>query len=293
MRTINAIEEARQYCKEAKAEGKTIATINTGGHLHHGHMSLVKLAKEKADITIMMIDFPVEFMTFKESRLKKFEKKYMNNIMDKDIQISKEHGVDMFFFPPPRDLYKRGMTQINISNPYVEILKKEGEYFTEKYIELLVSPHHMLSFLKDYNILSTDFTLLGQKDIYQTMSVVHMLKDFNLQVKPLIAPTVRDSDGLPSSSHNQSLSVAQRKRASNICEKLQDILEWPKGSSCQDIKNYLTRHLKNSRSQMDFVAVHNFETGESLDVLDRDALVVVAGIFGDLHLIDNIMVKPK
>ena len=84
MRTINAIEEARQYCKEAKAQGKTIATINTSGHLHHGHMSLVKLAKEKADITIMMAEFPVEFMTWKKSRFEKLEKKYLDDIMDKE-----------------------------------------------------------------------------------------------------------------------------------------------------------------------------------------------------------------
>jgi pantoate--beta-alanine ligase len=293
MHIIKSIEEAHDYCKQVKAEGKTIATVNTGGDLHKGHMELVKIAKENADIVIVMIDFPQEFMLWRKSRFKKREKYYLDNDFENDIQITKENKVDMFFTPSMWEMYEEKITNISVTNPYSEALLKEGKFFNQTFSELLVSPHHILSFIKDFNILLPDVSMLGQKDIYQTMSIVYLLKDFNYKIKPIVVPIIRDSSGLPSSSRNKFLTAGQLKRAMHVCKKLQEVYEWPLNSSTNEIKSFLRDALKNARSEVSFVAIHDYKTGKSLERLERDAVVVVAGVFGELYLIDNILVKPK
>ena len=50
MKIIESIDEMREYSRQLKREGKTIACIATEGYFHDGHMSLVKIAKENADV---------------------------------------------------------------------------------------------------------------------------------------------------------------------------------------------------------------------------------------------------
>mgnify|MGYP003624168650 CR=1 FL=1 len=288
MKLIRSIEEAHEYCKKLKQDGKTIATINSGGDLHEGHMSLVKIAKDNADIVIMMVDHPIEFVG-KKDRFKKFSKNYEDNILNNDITLCERNKVDIFFSPSMWDMYEDVVTKVNLVNPYTKSL----EELPESHRNLLVSPYHMLSYIKDFNILMTDITMLGQKDIYQTMSVISMIKDFNLNIKPIIVPIARDEDGLPSSSSNRSLTEGQRKRAVYLCKKLQEVTKWSSYKSIKEIKNYLLKAIENSRSDVSCVNIYDFKTGKNIDMIVDDMIIIVIGVFGDLHYIDNVMVKPK
>ena len=53
MKIIESIEEMQEYSQQLKRDGKTIAAVTTESYLHDGHMSLVKIAKENADIVVM------------------------------------------------------------------------------------------------------------------------------------------------------------------------------------------------------------------------------------------------
>ena len=53
MKIIESVEEMREYSQQCKRDGKTIACVTTEGDLHDGHMSLIKIAKENADIVVM------------------------------------------------------------------------------------------------------------------------------------------------------------------------------------------------------------------------------------------------
>ena len=53
MKIIESISEMREYSQQLKCQGKTIAAVQTVGYLHDGHMSLVKIAKENADVVVM------------------------------------------------------------------------------------------------------------------------------------------------------------------------------------------------------------------------------------------------
>ena len=61
MRIIKSIPEMHEHCKQLKRDGKTIASVDTSGILHKGHMHLVEVGKENADVVIVNVDLPLEF----------------------------------------------------------------------------------------------------------------------------------------------------------------------------------------------------------------------------------------
>ena len=213
MKIIKSISEASEYCSQLKNKGKTIATINTGGDLHEGHMHLVSMAKDSADIVIVMIDFPYEYFNLSEQDFYRLSKNYKENI------------------------YK--------------------------------------------------------KDIHQTMSMIGIINALNFSVKPLIAPIIRENDGIPFSSRNKELSKGQRKRASYICERIQKISEWESYTSAEEIKKYLTDVVKNSRAKLYSLNVYDFKTGKNMDIIDREVIIVIGILFNEIYIEDNIRILPK
>ena len=279
MKIIKSILEATEYCSELKNKGSTIASINTGGDLHEGHMHLVSAARDNADIVIVMIDFPYEYFNKSRDEFSRFSKNYERNILKKDIKLCLKNKVDIFFAPTMWDMYGEKITKLGISNNFL----KESLWHVE----------HIMSFIKDYNILKTDITLLGQKDIHQTMSMIGIINALNFSVKPLIAPIIRDSDGIPLSSSNKNLTRGQRKRASYICERLQNIYEWESYTSVKEIKKYLNDVVKNARSRLYSLNVYDFKTGETVDMIDREVVIVIAVRFDGIYIEDNIRILPK
>ena len=279
MRVIKSISEASEYCSQLKNKGKTIASLNTGGDLHEGHMHLAGIARDNADIVIVMIDFPYEYFNKSRDEFSRFSKNYERNILKKDIKLCLKNKVDIFFAPTMWDMYGEKVTKLGVSNNF---LKKS-----------LWHVEHIMSFIKDYNILKPDMTLLGQKDIHQTMSMIGIINALNFSVKPLIAPIIRDSDGIPLSSSNKNLTRGQRKRASYICERLQNIYEWESYTSVKEIKKYLNDVVKNARSRLYSLNVYDFKTGETVDMIDREVVIVIAVRFDGIYIEDNIRVLPK
>ena len=104
MKIIKSIPEMHEHCKQLKRDGKTIASLNTGGVLHDGHMSLIKIAKDNADVVIVMLDHPIEFFTMDSELYDKYYKEFEADL-DEDIDLCKKHGVDVFFVPSMSDMY--------------------------------------------------------------------------------------------------------------------------------------------------------------------------------------------
>jgi len=286
MRVIKSILKASEYCSQLKNKGRTIASVNTGGNLHKGHMHLVSMARDNADIVIVMIDFPAEYFNMNEDRFNRFAENYKSNVLDKDIKLCLENKVDIFFAPSMWDMYGEKTTKLKVFNSFIEdSIKREKS--------ILWDFEHIMSFIKDYNILKTDVTVLGQKDIHQTMSMVGIINDLNFPVKPIIAPIIREDDGIPSSSRNKLLTKGQRKRAAYICERLQKISEWEAYTSAEEIKKYLTDVVQNARAKLYSLNVYDFKTGKNMDIIDREVIIVIGILFNEIYIEDNIRILPK
>jgi pantoate--beta-alanine ligase len=53
MKIIESVKEMQEYSRQLKREGKTIASVDTDAELHDGHRTLVKIAKENADVVVL------------------------------------------------------------------------------------------------------------------------------------------------------------------------------------------------------------------------------------------------
>jgi len=285
MRIIESISEMHEHCKHLKSEGKTLASLNTGGVLHDGHVHLIKIAKDNADVVIVMLDHPIEFFTMDSETYDKYYKEFEADL-NEDIELCKKQGVDVFFVPSMSDMYGDRVTKIIISNPFVKGV-------IPQYQKSPIAHDHILSYIKDFNILMPDVSILGQKDIHQTMSTISMIKDFNFPIKPIIAPIIREPDGLACSSRNRLLSPSQRQEATSIYQTLHEISRWSVYPPVAEIKEHITKRITQANGEIDYIQICCFNTLKNLDVLDRKALIIVNAIWGgQTEVGDNIIIEP-
>jgi len=285
MRIIESISEMHEHCKHLKSEGKTLASLNTGGVLHDGHVHLIKIAKDNADVVIVMLDHPIEFFTMDSETYDKYYKEFEADL-NEDIELCKKQGVDVFFVPSMSDMYGDRVTKIIISNPFVKGV-------IPQYQKSPIAHDHMLSYIKDFNILMPDVSILGQKDIHQTMSTISMIKDFNFPIKPIIVPIIREPDGLACSSRNRLLSPSQRQEATSVYQTLHEISRWSVYPPVAEIKEHITKRINQANGEIDYIQICCFNTLKNLDVLDRKALVIVNAIWGgQTEIGDNIIIEP-
>jgi len=283
---IESIEEMQQYSIQLKSKGKTLANVSTTGFLHKGHMSLVDIAKENADKVVLNIDHIDPYNKFKQepSKYDQYLEEYLTEQLDKDLELSRQHEVDIFFHPDIRKVY---VSQTNRIHYNIKILKK-------KYPRIqFVSANISKSNLKDFNMMTPDIIMMGQKDIFQNLEAQYMLTDFNYPIKMIMAPIVRESDGLASSSRLKSLSDSKREGARSIYQALKEIEEWTSYPSIRDIKEHIRNRIVKAKGSINYIVVCCASSLEELRYIDREAVVAVQALFDNVSLSDNIIIEPK
>jgi len=116
---------------------------------------------------------------------------------------------------------------------------------------------------------------------------------FHFPIKVIIAPTIRDSDGLALSSRNRFLSKSERQNATSIYHSLQEVSTWSSYPSIDKIKEYIANYINNAGGGVYFIDICCAETLEELDVIDKETIIIVAAYFGEVDIWDNIVIKPK
>ena len=276
MKIIESISEMREYSQQLKREGKTIASVETAGDLHEGHMSLVKIAKENADVVILSIGHVIDYVRHSEEYEERLKKYRQTNFL-LDIELCQSHGVDILFHSPDTWNYE---APLDIPIPTVERLIKHRDP-PPVLLETLIPWPQIL------DVERPDVTILGQKDIYQNLVMKSIIGNLNFPIKVIMAPIIRDSDGLACSSRNVRLTPSERQNALSIYQALQEVSSWPKTESINYIKTYITHRVKSEHCYVDICCA---ETLEELNTLDRDAVIVITAKFGDYAHTDNIFI---
>jgi len=286
---IESIEEMQQYSIQLKSKGKTLANVSTTGFLHKGHMSLVAIAKENADEVVVNIDHIDPYHKFKTEpdKYDKYLKIYKTKQLSADLELCEKYGVDIFFHPDIRKVY---ISQTKHIHSNIKKLRKKypGVQF--------VDPGISKSNIKDFNMMTPDIIMMGQKDFFQNLEAQYMLTDFNYPIKMIMAPIVRESDGLASSSRLKSLSESERKDARSIYQSLKEIEEQIQklsGPSIPDMKEHIRNRITDANGSVNYLVICCAITLEELRYFDRKAVIVVDALFGNVSLSDNIIIEPK
>jgi pantoate--beta-alanine ligase len=198
MKSVATIDEMRHVVAGARAKGKSISFVPTMGALHDGHLSLIDEAKRVADTVVLSVFVnPLQFGPSED-----FDR--YPRTLDEDAKMASKQGVDFLFTPTREDMYPEHAPVV-IVHPGTVGKEWEGA----------VRPHHFEGVLtvvaKLFHIVMPDVAVFGQKDLQQAAAVKAMVRDLNFPVGILVAPTVRDPDGLAMSSRNRYLSPKDRE----------------------------------------------------------------------------------
>ncbi len=282
MIAINKIAEMQLFSYQQKVDGKKIAVVPTMGYLHEGHLSLIKEAKKHADIVITTLFVnPTQFAPNED--LEKYPRDYQS-----DFKKAEEAGTDILFCPDELEMYPIG---------YNSAILVRG--VTDKF-EGVKRPTHFSGVAtvvaKLLNATLANIAIFGQKDFQQTLLIKRLVKDLNFPVEIIIAPTIRESDGLAMSSRNTYLSKESRAIASSLFHALEEAkVAIGKGERQRKIINSIM--IKTIRAkqqfQIDYVAAADAETLDEPDeFLAGDKIVLLLAVYlGKTRLIDNAVVK--
>ncbi len=267
-----------------KAYGR--AVVFTMGALHRGHLSLVARARELAEQVVVTIFVnPLQFGVDEDLGV------YPRDLSG-DLDLLASVGADVVFAPTSDVMFPDG-------DPVVGVVAGQlGEV-----LEGVTRPGHLdgvlTVVLKLIHLIAPDVSVFGQKDAQQVMAVERMVRDLEVPIVILAAPTVRDGDGLALSSRNAFLSAGERERALVLSRSLrvgECALSGSRVSSAGDagddgdaVREAARAELASADVDLDYVALVDPRTAREVPAGYRGmAVLAVAARVGKTRLIDNV-----
>ena len=279
MKSVGTIDEMRHVVAGVRAKGKIIAFVPTMGALHEGHLTLIDEAKRVADVVVMSIFVnPLQFGPSED-----FDR-YPRTLED-DAKLASKRGVDLLFTPTREDMYP-DHAPVVIVHPGSVGKEWEGA----------VRPHHFEGVLtvvaKLFHIIMPDVAVFGQKDLQQAAAIKAMVRDLNFPVGILVAPTMREPDGLAMSSRNRYLSAKERELGLILSKALFAMRDvFTKGerraSALEAVGWRMLERVVGLTPR--YLAVVNADTFQRVNNVRHGDAAVGAVRVGETKLIDNII----
>lgn len=280
MELLRTIEEARQFVLSQKKREKSIGLVPTMGYLHEGHLSLVHTAREQNDVVVVSIFVnPTQFGP--QEDLDRYPRD-----LEKDRNSCSQAGVDAIFMPTAKEMYpERFHTWVQVDT-ITETLCGASRPGHFRGVATVVS--------KLFNIIQPDRAYFGLKDFQQAVVIKQMVRDLNMPLEIVTVATVREADGLATSSRNKYLTAKQRARAPVLYNTLklgQRLIE--AGEHNADVVHEaMVKEIESQPdTRIDYISVCNPETLAPVDKIENRVLLAMAVWLGNTRLIDNILVE--
>ena len=283
MLTVTAAADLRAELARAREDARVlgdgrVAFVPTMGALHAGHLSLVAEAKARADLVTMSVFVnPLQFGPGEDFA------RYPRDA-ERDSALAREAGVDLLFLPAVTELYPGEPRVRVVPGPMAD--RWEGA----------VRPGHFAGVLtvvaKLFHLVQADVAVFGQKDAQQAALVRAMVDDLNFPLDVVVAPTVRESDGLALSSRNVYLSRDERARARRIPQALAAAEAlFAGGERRGPALLAAVAGVLDSEPELaaDYVGLADPGTLEPVDVAVPGTLLIAAVRAGRTRLLDNVV----
>jgi len=277
MQVITTIEAFRA----ARAAVGALGLVPTMGYLHEGHLSLVRQARaECGAVAVSIFVNPTQFAPSEDFG------RYPRD-MDRDLALLEREGVDLVFAPEVAEMYPDGF----------------GTYVTlpaaNAVLEGAARPDHFRGVAtvvcKLLNIAQPSRAYFGQKDAQQTVVVRQMVRDLNIPTTIVVAPTVREPDGLAMSSRNAYLSPEQRPAAAALFRALRAAeARYQAGERGAGALRAAMREALAAEPLLrpEYVSAADPLTLQELDAVGpHGALLSMAVRLGSVRLIDNLLLS--
>ncbi|HEV7509871.1 MAG TPA: pantoate--beta-alanine ligase [Thermoanaerobaculia bacterium] len=277
MRVARTKDELRLRVEAWRREGAKIGFVPTMGALHEGHLSLVKIARERGTRVVASVFVnPTQFGPTEDFN------RYPRQ-PEKDGTMLEAAGCDLLFLPGVETIYPPG--NATFVEPAGAALGLEGTCRPGHFRGVATV---VLSLL---NLVQADLAVFGEKDAQQLAVIRQMARDFHLPVEIVPAPTIREADGLAMSSRNAYLSPPERQAATVLYRSLSAAAELIASGERRgdEVRQRLREVLESeAAAKVEYAEVVNTETFAPVEILQGNLVLPLAVRIGGTRLIDNI-----
>jgi pantoate--beta-alanine ligase len=273
------VEATLRACEAARAEGRTVGLVPTMGAFHGGHRSLIRRARAERDLVVVSIFVnPLQFGD--PGDLESYPRDEAA-----DRKIAEAEGADVVFAPAVEAMYPNGEPAVTVDpGPLGERLEGAARPGHFRGVATVVA--------KLFSAAGPCAAYFGEKDAQQLAVIRAMVRDLSMLVDVRCCPVVRDPDGLALSSRNRLLTAEQREAAPCLFLALSSAAELARAGERDATKLVATMAREigaTPQARIDYVAVVDDATFEEVATIALPARALVAARFGDVRLIDTLL----
>ena len=297
MRIVSSIATMQRLARQWQRAGKHIGFVPTMGYLHAGHLSLVCEARKRVGragkVVVSIYVNPTQFGPQEDFS------KYPRDLK-RDLKLCRAGGVDVVFTPSNKEMYPCGTSSRRCESADEPRFDKRGysTYVVEERLsqsmEGAARPTHFRGVTtvvaKLFNIVLPDVAVFGAKDWQQAAIIKRMATDLNFPVKIIVAPTLREPDGLAMSSRNKYLAGDLRRQARVLWRAIQAArfaiqkLPVPQHQLKVQLKQLIE---SEPDAKLDYIEFFNSETLVPVSTVRFRTHMALAVFIGKTRLIDN------
>jgi pantoate--beta-alanine ligase len=274
---VRTTQALRQQIKAWRRDGDLIALVPTMGALHEGHLDLVRLAlRQSKRVVVSIFVNPTQFAPTED--LSRYPRDEAG-----DAEKLARTGCSLIWAPTPDIMYPSGFATRIIPAGVADGLETDTRPQFFGGVATVCC--------KLFSQVTPDIAVFGEKDYQQLCVVQQMVRDLDLPLGIVAAPTTREADGLAMSSRNAYLSPDQRTAAPALFRIMTELASQLKaGGSIHDVTTAARQQLNAAGfAKIDYVEIRNAKTlAPPIAGTDVPLRLLVAAWLGTTRLIDNI-----
>ena len=279
MEVIRTVAGAHASCDRIRADGRSIGFVPTMGAFHEGHRSLMRRARAERDALVVSIFVnPLQFGDPRDLAAYPRDEEV-------DLADAEREGAEIVFAPPTNEMFPDGVPEVTVDpgplGQRIEGLSRPGHF---RGVATAVA--------KLFATVGSCAAYFGEKDAQQLAVIRRMVLDVSFPVEIVPCPTVREPDGLALSSRNARLSPEQRGAAPCLFLALSEAAAMARTGErdAATLIAVMAREIGGTAAaRLEYATVVDDRTFEEIHTLEPPARALVAARFGDVRLIDNLL----
>lgn len=284
MRLITSARDMQRQALRWRRAGVPVAFVPTMGYLHEGHFSLLSRARQSAGprgkVVVSLYVNPAQFAPTED--LARYPRS-----LTRDKQLCRQAGADVLFAPTDKEIYPQGYSTWVVEEQLSRGMEGASRPSHFRGVATVVA--------KLFNIVMPDVAVFGAKDFQQAAVVTKMARDLNFPVKIIVAPTVREPDGLAMSSRNKYLEGDLRAQAVVLSEAMSKARALAREAPAADsLREQLRAFIEQQpAARVDYIEFFNPETLQRVERVGPHTRIALAVFIGSTRLIDNAALNGK
>ncbi|MGP8234071.1 MAG: pantoate--beta-alanine ligase [Limisphaerales bacterium] len=280
IKTVPSVAAMQTLGRKWQGERLPVAFVPTMGYLHRGHFSLMERARQLVGplgkVVVSVYVNPTQFG--RNEDLAKYPRS-----LARDKQLCIEAGVDVLFVPSDAGMYPDDFSTYVVEEALSRSMEGASRPTHFRGVATVVA--------KLFHIVLPTVAVFGAKDFQQAALIQRMARDLNFPVKVVVAPTVREADGLALSSRNKYLSEPQRAQAIILWRAIQQTkasLKARSAISAARLKEELRALVQTQpEARLDYVEFFDPVTLAPAPKVTKGVQMALAVFIGKTRLIDN------